>query len=106
MTYVIRRLGDMIGPMARITGTEIRSLQLHFAQHLPDGKPDPKHIDKSDEIDEFRLWKILQAEKDTPAGLALAHLEHGPFSHHYCVSDLGPSGFDRNVLWLPEGDIP
>ena len=106
--YVIRQLERYDWAyVARITGTEIRSLQLHFAQHLPDGKAGPKHIDKSDEIDEFRLWKILQAEKDTPAGLALwLTWSMGLSATTIVFLTWDQVDFDRNVLWLPEGDIP
>lgn len=70
--YIIRQLEQHDWSyVARITGMEIRSLQLHFAQYLPNGRAGPKHSEKSGDIDEFKLWKILQAEKDTPAGLVL-----------------------------------
>lgn len=62
--YIIRQLEQHDWSyVARITGMEIRSLQLHFAQYLPNGRAGPKHSEKSGDIDEFKLWKILQAEK-------------------------------------------
>ena len=58
--------------VSRISGVEIRALQARFsaltAQHAPKAHP-PKA--KGEKIDEFKLWKLLQAERHTPAGLAL-----------------------------------
>ena len=70
--YVIRQLERHDWSyVARITGTEIRSLQLHFTRYLPGGAAGSRQRQENEGIDEFRLWKILQTEKDTPAGLAL-----------------------------------
>ena len=105
--YVIRQLERYDWAyVARITGTEIRSLQLHFAQHLPDGKAGPKHIDKSDEIDEFRLWKILQAEKDTPAGLALwLTWSMGLSATTIVFLTWDQVDLDRGLVRLPDRDL-
>lgn len=71
--YIIRRLqAHPAAYVAQITGMEIRALQLHFSQYVEeDRRPTLRGSRKAGQIDEFRLWKILQAEKDTAAGLIL-----------------------------------
>lgn len=105
--YVIRQLEEHDWSyVARITGTEIRSLQLHFARYLTNGAA-RRQKKESAAIDEFRLWKILQAEKDTPAGLALWLTWHmGLSSNTIVFLTWDQVDFDRNVLRLPEGDVP
>lgn len=71
--YIIRRLQEYPAAyVAQITGMEIRALQLHFSQYMEaDRRPTLRGPREAPQIDEFRLWKILQAEKDTAAGLIL-----------------------------------
>ena len=106
--YVIRQLKQHDWSyVALITGMEIRSLQLHFSQYLPNGKAGPKNREKPGEIDEFKLWKILQAEKDTPAGLALWLTWSMGMSAKDIVSlTWDQVDLDENLLHLPEGDVP
>lgn len=71
--YVIRQL--QVHPaayVAQVTGMEVRTLQLHFASYVEgDRRPSLRESRKPGPVDEFRLWKILQAERGTAAGLAL-----------------------------------
>ncbi len=71
--YVIRQLQTHAAPyVAQVTGMEVRTLQLHFSEHMEaDRRPTLRQTRQPAPVDEFRLWKILQAEKDTAAGLAL-----------------------------------
>lgn len=71
--YIIRLLQVRAAPyVAQVTGVEVRTLQLHFSGHMEaDRRPTLRQPRQSAPIDEFRLWKILQAEKETAAGLAL-----------------------------------
>lgn len=71
--YVIRQLQDHDWTyVSRITGLTIPGLQVHFSEYLP-------HKDRStraeripdQQVDEFKLWKVLQSEKNTAAGLAM-----------------------------------
>ena len=58
--------------VARISGVEVPALQARFAplvaEHPPQARP---RRETGSQVDEFKLWKVLQAERDTPAGLAL-----------------------------------
>ena len=58
--------------VARVSGVEVPALQARFgplvAEHPPQARP---RRETGGQVDEFKLWKVLQAERDTPAGLAL-----------------------------------
>lgn len=67
--WIIRCLDRMDWPeAARISGVEVATLQLRFSGSAPARKaPKPPPA----QVDEFKLWKVLQAERDTAAGLAM-----------------------------------
>lgn len=67
--WIIRCLDRMDWPeAARISGVEVATLQLRFSASAPARKaPKPPPA----QLDEFKLWKLLQAERDTAAGLAM-----------------------------------
>ena len=65
--WILRQLETMDWPeAARISGVEVATLQARFAGCVPGSKAEP-----SGEVDEFKLWKVLQKEQSSPAGLAL-----------------------------------
>ena len=53
---------------ARVSGVEVATLQLRFSVSAPARKA-PKLPPA--QVDEFKLWKLLQAERNTAAGLAM-----------------------------------
>lgn len=59
--------------VSRITGIEAAALQMHFAACLETKKVSTRICRERKEtaLDEFALWKLLQAERLTPAGVAL-----------------------------------
>ena len=67
--WIIRCLDRMDWPeAARVSGVEVATLQLRFSASAPARKaPKPSAA----QVDEFKLWKLLQAERDTAAGLAM-----------------------------------
>lgn len=67
--WIIRCLDRMDWPeAARISGVEVATLQLRFSASAPARKtPKPPPV----QVDEFKLWKVLQAERNTAAGLAM-----------------------------------
>ncbi|MDY3282582.1 DNA glycosylase AlkZ-like family protein [Dysosmobacter sp.] len=106
--YIIRQLADHdCGYVSRVSGVEIRSLQLHFGPYIAAGSGKARREGEAAEIDEFRLWKILQAERDTPAGLALWLTWQMGLSGSEIVSlrweqvDMG-----ANVIRLPDREVP
>lgn len=67
--WILRCLDRMDWPeAARISGVEVATLQLRFSASAPTRKvPAPAPA----QVDEFKLWKILQTERGTAAGLAM-----------------------------------
>lgn len=71
--YVLRQLARHDWQyVSRITGMEAAALNAHFGTYMKE-----KHVstrakrEETVHIDEFALWKLLQAEKMSPAGVAL-----------------------------------
>lgn len=67
--WIIRCLDRMDWPeAARISGVEVATLQLRFSASAPARKGAGT---APVQVDEFKLWKILQTERSTAAGLAM-----------------------------------
>ena len=71
--YVLRQLEHHDWQyVSRITGLEAAAMNVHFAAYLTEKKVSTRIRRKTaPQIDEFALWKLLQAEQDSPAGAAL-----------------------------------
>lgn len=72
--FVLRQLEEHDWQyVSRITGIEAAAMNVHFAAHLKEKKKVSTRIQREEtvQIDEFALWKLLQAERTTPAGVAL-----------------------------------
>lgn len=58
--------------VSRITGVEAAAMNVHFAAYLKEKKVSTRiQREETVQIDEFTLWKLLQAERTTPAGVTL-----------------------------------
>lgn len=58
--------------VSRITGVEAAALNVHFAGYLKEKKVSTRICrEEPAPLDEFALWKLLQTEKTSPAGVAL-----------------------------------
>ncbi len=58
--------------VSRITGIEAAAMNAHFAAYLTEKKVSTRaRREEPAALDEFALWKLLQAERLTPAGVAL-----------------------------------
>lgn len=58
--------------VSRISGIEAAALNVHFGAYLEEKKVSTRiHRDEPAQIDEFALWKLLQMERTTPAGVTL-----------------------------------
>ena len=58
--------------VSRITGLEAAAMKVHFAAYLEQKKVSTRvRREEARPLDEFALWKLLQAERLTPAGVAL-----------------------------------
>ena len=71
--FVLRQLEEHDWQyVSRIAGIEAAAMNLHFAVHLEQKKVSTRvRREETAQIDEFALWKLLQAERTTPAGVAL-----------------------------------
>lgn len=102
--WIIRCLDRMDWPeAARISGVEVATLQLRFSASAPArkaSKPPPA------QVDEFKLWKVLQAERDTPAGLALwLTWQLGLQAVEIISLTWDQVDFAENVLRLPDREV-
>lgn len=71
--FVLRMMETHDWPyVVRVSGMTVSTLQARYAR-TPQPETASLNLGQADkaEIDEFRLWKLLQAEGGTPAGLAL-----------------------------------
>lgn len=65
--FIIRQLQTHDWPyVVRVSGISIRTLYTNYSEYLPERLKNTKA-----EVDEARLWALLQEEGPTPAGLAL-----------------------------------
>lgn len=70
--WILRQLETQDWPeAARLSGMEVASLQIRFSAGAGAERKSAGGRREPDQIDEFKLWKVLQAERGTPAGLAL-----------------------------------
>ena len=94
--------------VSRITGVEAAALNVHFAEHLEQKKVSTRvSREKSAQIDEFTLWKLLQAEKGTPAGAALWLTWQMGLRVEEIITLTWPQvDFERECLYLPERTLP
>ena len=71
--FVLRQLEEHDWQyVSRITGIEAAGLNVHFAEHLKEKRVSTRiRREAPAQIDEFALWKLLRAEKASPAGMAL-----------------------------------
>ena len=107
--WIIRQLADKDWPaVARLSGAEIPTLQARFAVYVPEKKNTAWASRPSmPQVDEFKLWKVLQAERDTPAGLALwLAWQMGLQAQEIVSLTWDQVDFDRDLLLLPNRELP
>ena len=103
--WIIRCLDRMDWPeAARISGVEVATLQVRFSASAPARKaPKPPPA----QVDEFKLWKLLQAERDTAAGLAMwLGWQLGLQAQEMIALTWEQVDFQEGVLRLPDRDVP
>lgn len=106
--YIIRQLQHHdCSYVARITGLEIRTLQLRFSKYAGDNSGKARTAREGKAIDEFRLWKVLQAEKETPGGLALwLAWDLGLGTGEIASLTWRQVDLDRRAILLPDREVP
>lgn len=101
--WIIRQLEQYDWPtVARISGVEVPALQARFSGYAPEKKPR-----QTDQVDEFKLWRVLQAEGNSPAGLALwLSWQLGLQAQEMIVLTWDQVDFDRDVLRIADREVP
>lgn len=102
--WIIRCLDRMDWPeAARISGVEVATLQLRFSASAPARKaPKPPPA----QVDEFKLWKLLQAERDTAAGLAMwLGWQLGLQAQEMTALTWEQVDFQEGILRLPDRNV-
>ena len=70
--WILRCLDRMDWPeAARVSGVEVATLQLRFSASTPARSARKASKSPPAQVDEFKLWKVLQKERNTAAGLAM-----------------------------------
>lgn len=103
--WILHCLDRMDWPeAARISGVEVATLQLRFSASAPARKaPKPPAA----QVDEFKLWKVLQAERETAAGLAMwLAWQLGLQAQEMIALTWEQVDFEKNVLCLPDREVP
>lgn len=103
--YIIRQIQEYGWIyVSHITGMEIRTLQIHFSDYVKNVKKAPARRE-TPQVDEFKLWKVLQTEKDTPAGLALwLTWQMGLTGNEIISTTWDQVDFRENVIHLADRD--
>ena len=104
--WIIRQLQEKDWPtVARISGIEIAALQVRFSAFVSEKSPVPRS--EPVPVDEFKLWKILQTERDSPAGLALwLTSQLGLQAQEIVALTWEQVDFRRDMLCLPDREVP
>lgn len=104
--WIIRQLADKDWPtVSRISGIEIPTLQTRFGAYVP--KKRPSDLENTKQVDEFKLWRVLQAEQKSPAGLALwLTWQLGLQAQEIVALTWSQVDFDRDAIVLPDREVP
>lgn len=103
--WISRCLERMDWPeAARVSGVEVATLQLRFSSSAPAQKaPKPPLV----QVDEFKLWKVLQAERGTAAGLAMwLGWQLGLQAQEMISLTWEQVDFEEGLLRLPDREVP
>lgn len=105
--WIIRQLtaGKSWAAVSRVSGTEIPALQARFARFLPEERP--ARAEAAPAVDEFKLWRVLQSERSTPAGLALwLTWQLGLQAREIVSLTWDQVDLQADVLRLPDREVP
>lgn len=102
--WIIRCLDRMDWPeAARVSGVEVATLQLRFSASASVQKPSKS---PPAQVDEFKLWKVLQAERNTAAGLAMwLGWQLGLQAQEVISLTWDQVDFNESLLRLPDREV-
>ena len=106
--WILRQLADKgWAEVARISGVEVPALQVRFSALVAERAEEKKATPRSGQVDEFKLWRVLQAERSSPAGLALwLAWQLGLQAQEIAALTWDQVDFDRDALCLPDREVP
>ena len=107
--FVLRQLEEHDWQyVSRVTGVEAAAMNVHFAAHLKEKKVSTRiHREEPAQIDEFALWKLLQSERTTPAGLALwLTWQLGLQLDEIVALRWEQVDLEQDILALPDREVP
>ena len=107
--FVLRQLEEHDWQyVSRITGVEAAAMNVHFAAHLKEKKVSTRiRRESAAEIDEFALWKLLQAERTTPSGAALwLTWQLGLQLDEIVALRWEQVDLEQDILALPDREVP
>ena len=106
--WILRQLADKgWAEVARISGVEVPALQVRFSALVAEKAEEKKSTPRSGQVDEFKLWRVLQAERSSPAGLALwLAWQLGLQAQEIAALTWDQVDFDRDSLCLPDREVP
>ena len=105
--FIIRQLETHGWPYAvQVSGISVGDLYARFSAWLPDRREGEKPV-PAPELDEFKLWKLLQEEGDSPAALVIwASWKLGLQAREVAALTWEQVDFDAGVLRLPDREVP
>ena len=90
--------------VARISGVEVATLQARFAALVPSKRSAAR---PALPVDEFKLWRVLQTERGSPAGLALwLAWQLGLQAQEIIALTWDQVALERDLLCLPDREVP
>ena len=106
--FVIRQIEEQGWPYAaRVSGMAVSTLRDAFSPYLRTARPQPPAPPADKDEREYLLWRIVQQEGSSPAGLALwmgwqLRMQPGEIA----ALTWDQVDFDRNLLLLPDRELP
>lgn len=106
--FVLRAMETHDWPyVVRVSGMTVSTLQARYARTPREGASLNLGQPRKTEVDEFRLWKLLQSEGSSPAGLALwMSWQMGLQAREILSLTWDQVDFARGEVRLPERTVP
>ena len=103
--WILRQLAEKDwAEVSRISGVEVPTLQARFSAAVPEKK---SAAHPAGQVDEFKLWRVLQQERGSPAGLALwLAWQLGLQSREIAVLTWDQVDLSADLLRLPDREVP
>lgn len=103
--WILRQLADKDwAEVSRISGVEVPTLQARFSGCVPGRKETAR---PAGQMDEFKLWRVLQQERGSPAGLALwLAWQLGLQAQEIAALTWDQVDLSADVLRLPDREVP